>query len=443
MRYFAVLLIVFFAQVSLAQPQGKVIDQVVGVVGSKVILLSDIENQYIQNFPSANNESYDVKCEIFENILFQKLLLNQADIDSVTVTDAQVDGEIDRRLRYFVSQIGSEKKLEEYFKKSIFEIKEEMKESVRDMLLTQQVESKITDNIKVTPTEVRSFFNSQNPDSLPRISSEIEIAQIVKKAIISPEAKTMALEKIKELRERIMKGEDFSKLAILYSEDPGSARKGGELGFYGRGELYPEFEAIAFGLKNKEVSGIVETSAGYHIIQLVERKGEQVNVRHILIMPKISNIDLVNTEKKLDTVYSEIINNKVSFSEAAEKYSDDDSKKNGGVYVNPQTGASKVPVDQLESSIFFVADKLKPGEISRPTLVRTQDGKQSYVIIKLISRSQPHIANLQEDYQMIQNAALEDKKDKAISAWIAKKKKDTYIQINGDYKGCVFKHKWD
>ncbi|MEI7595963.1 MAG: peptidylprolyl isomerase [Bacteroidota bacterium] len=436
------LILFFAANCFFVNAQDQIVDQVVGVVGSKSILLSDIENQYIQMGVGGEVNNFETKCQILEELMLQKMLLNQADLDSVVVTDEQVEGETERRLRYFISQIGSEKKLEEYFKKSIVEIKDELKESIRDQIMIDDVQKKISGDLKATPSEVKAYYNTIPKDSLPKVSAQVEVAQIVKSPIVTKESKVEARERLAEMRDRIIKGEDFAKIAILYSEDPGSAKKGGELGFYSRGELYPEFEAVAFALKDKELSDIIETKAGYHIIQMIERRGEQINVRHILIQAQVTTEAMLAAQALLDSVATLISTNKMTFEEAAQKYSDDDTKNNGGIILNQYAGTSKIDVDKVDPSLFFVVDKMRVGEISKPVISRTADGKQAYRIVKLNFRSDPHIANLKDDYQLIQDVALADKKARTMTEWVNKKKATTFVQINGSYLGCDFKYNW-
>jgi len=282
--------------------QEVIIDQVVAIVGDKIILESEVETQYVQYRMQGDirGSSSAVKCEIMENMVFQKLMVNQAEIDSVEVSDSQVESEMDRRLRYYISQFGSQEKLEEFYQKSLIEIKEEFKEMVKEQMMVENVQHSITQDVKITPTEVRSYFKSIPKDSIPLVNSEVEIGQIVKQPPINVKEKIAIKEKLVEIRNRIIEGEAFSTLAVLYSEDPGSAKNGGELGLYGRGELYPEFEAVAFKLEKDELSEIVETEAGYHILQLIERKGDYVNVRHILLRPKVSPFDLVAAKSTLN-----------------------------------------------------------------------------------------------------------------------------------------------
>ncbi len=423
--------------------QGKVIDQVVAVVASWSILESDIENQYLQYKLQGNiAEVTNVRCRILENLLFQKLMLNQAEIDSISVTDEQVEEELNRKLRYYIAQFGSEEKFVEFYKKPIIEFKDEFRGIIREQKLVEQVQYGITKDIKVTPSEVKRFFNQIPADSVPMMNSEVEIGQIIKNPPVSVEEKIRVKEKLQGLRDRIMKGEDFTTLAVLYSEDPGSAGKGGELGFVGRGELYPEFESIAFNLKKDEVSEILETKAGFHIIQLIERRGDYINVRHILLQPKVSDQDLVNARIILERAARLVKSDSMSFEKAALEFSDDPSKNNGGLMINPETGTTKFEMDEVEPAISFALDKMKVGEISQPLLMRTGEGKQAYRLIYLKSRTVPHYANLKDDYDRIQMWALEDKNMKKIDQWISEKVSKTYVNIIEDYRKCPFTHQW-
>jgi peptidyl-prolyl cis-trans isomerase SurA len=430
--------ITLFALSVSAQPQKKLIDQVIAVVGNNIILQSDLENQYFQMLQQGGEENENSRCELLEELLFQKLLLHQAKLDSVKINDSQVESEMDRRMRYFIQQIGSEEKLEEYYGKSINAIKDEFREIIRDQLLIQQVQQKITGNITVTPAEVKSFFNKIPKDSLPFVNSELEVAQIVAYPKISNEAKDEARTKSEELRARVVKGESFSTLAVLYSEDPGSAKRGGELGFVERGVFVPEFEAVAFRLKIGQISEIVETTFGYHFMELIERRGERINIRHILITPKVGQDDLKKARHYIDSIRTLIINtDTLNFNEAAALFSDDkDTKYNGGLLVNPVNGTNRFEADQLDPSVFFTVDKMKVGEISQPVAYQMPGGKQAFRILYLKTRTEPHRANLKDDYQRIQDAALNDKQDKIIAKWIDKKMSTTYFKISDDYKSC-------
>lgn len=434
----------FLLNINYVFSQEKVIDQVIAIVGKNIILSSDIEGQYFQYRMQEDirGSASTVKCQILENLLFQKLLLNQAQIDSTEVSDSQVEQSMDQRIRYYVAQFGSQEKLEKFYDKTILEIKDEMRELVKDQMLSETIQQEITQNTNITPSDVKSFFRKIPKDSLPLINTEYEIGQIVKKPPISVSEKLIVKEKLNTFRQRILNDESFSTLAILYSEDPGSAKTGGEVGLSKKGELYPEFEAVAFNLKKSEVSEIVETEAGFHILQLIERKGEYINVRHILIQTKPSPLDLLNARNFLDSVATLIENDSITFEKAVIKFSDDPGKINGGLLINPMTGTTQFEADQLDPKVFFVIDKLKVHEISNPVPFITEDGKDAYRLLYLNVRTMPHRANLREDYDRIQNWALEEKNYKVISDWIKNKATKTYVKIIDEYKNCDFQYKW-
>ena len=407
------------------------------------VLQSDIENQYLQMQMQGKMKSEStVKCQILESLLFQKLMLNQAEIDSIKVTDDQVETELDRKLRYYIQQFGSEEKFVEFYKKPIIEFKEDFREIIRDQKKIEQVQYNITKDVKITPSEVKSFYSNMPSDSIPLINSEVEIGQIVKNPPVSLEEKIRVKEKLYLLRERILKGEDFSTLAVLYSEDPGSAKKGGELGLVGRGELYPEFEAVAFNLKKGVVSEILETKAGFHIIQLIERKGDYVNVRHILLQPKVSPEDLVKAKQILDKVSALLKKDSISFEKAALEYSDDPTRANGGLIVNQNSGTTRFAMDEVDPAISFALDKMNVGDISQPLVMRTDEGKQAYRIVYLKNRTTPHRASLKSDYDKIQQWATQEKNGEIIRKWIAGKVNKTYINIIPEFQNCPFENKW-
>lgn len=425
-------------------PKGKVLDEVVAVVGDKLILRSDIENQYMNYRMQGAIEGteQDMKCEILESLLYQRLMVAQAEVDSITVDEAQVNAELERRLSGFINQFGSQEKLEKYYGKSISEIKSEIHDIVKDQMLAQKVQQKIISNITVTPSEIREYFNSLPKDSVPMIKTEYVIRQIVRKPPVNLAEKLRVKKELLELRKRILNGESFSTLAILYSQDPGSAKNGGELGFYGRGQLYPEFEAAAYKLKPGEISGVVETKAGYHIIQMIARKGDYINVRHILLIPKVSARDLQKAKLKLDTIVKEIRSDSITFDKAVEKYSQGENKNNGGYLLNPQTGSTEFEGEQLDPQVSFIVNKMKPGEISNPVPFKTEDGKDAYRLLYLEKRIPPHKANMHQDYPKIEQWALQAKQRKAIDNWINEKALQTYIRIKPEYLSCHFRHTW-
>ncbi|MCO6500911.1 MAG: peptidylprolyl isomerase [Vicingus serpentipes] len=437
-------LIAFVVVIKLnAQENEKVIDKVIAVVGENIILKSELESQVVSYRAQGVLVDDNAKCEMFEELLFQKLLLHQANIDSVTVSSAEVESEIDRRMSYFIAQIGSEKKLEQYYKKSIIEIKEEFRVIVKEQMTSQRMQGKITADVQVTPKEVRAFFKTLHPDSIPLIESEVEYAQILINAKESKVAKIEAKERINEIRERIVKGEDFSTLAILYSEDEGSAKRGGELGFMGRAELVPEFSIVAFKLKEKEVSKIVETQFGFHIIQLIERRGQKINARHILIKVKVDEEQVKLAKNLADSVHHLLLTDTLTFGMLAERYSNDEqTKKSNGLAVNPQTGTSVFNIDQVNPQIFYSIDKMKPGEVSQPVPAQGADGKKGYRIIKLLTKTIPHKADIATDYAKIQSAALQTKQSEVIQKWIMGKTQQTYIKIDEEFSNCDLQNKW-
>jgi len=431
-----------------AKPQtsnDSVVDGVVAVVGANVILRSDIESQYLQ-FRSQGNiqgSPEKVRCQIMEGLLFQKLLYHQSQIDSVKVTDAQVDGEMDHRMRMFIGQIGSVEKLEEYYQKSISEIKEEMRDIIREQMMVQESQEKITKDVHITPSEVKAFLKKLPKDSIPEISSEIEVGMIMKTPVIGEPEKQACIDRLKSFKDRVKKGDDFSTLAVLYSEDPGSAKKGGELGMFKRGDMHIEFEAAAFKLKKPgDISDIVETEDGFHIIQMIERKGEYINVRHILLQPKVSLASMMRSKNILDSVGNLIEQKKITFADAVVRFSDDPTRNNGGLILNPVTGTSKFEASQLDPKVFFVIDKLKVGDISAPVLYKTERGKEEYRLYYLKTRTIPHKANLEDDYAKIHQMALEEKKMDAMNNWIKERIVKTYINIDEEYRKCTFQRDW-
>ncbi|MEN8224183.1 MAG: peptidylprolyl isomerase [Bacteroidota bacterium] len=440
----ASLLFALSLNTSINAQEEKIVDQVVAIIGQNIILESDIENQYYQYRMQSGSLSggSTIRCQFLESLMFQKLLLNQAEIDSIVISDVQIQQTMDQRLRYFIAQLGSRERFEEYYGKSIEEFKEEFYEEVENQEKVNEAQRMVVEKVNVTPSEVKSFFRDIPLDSIPLVNSMVEIGELIKMPPVSLEQKLMIKDQLRSLRERVLAGENFSTLAIMYSEDPGSAKKGGELGFYGRGELYKEFEAVAFKLEKGGVSEIVETKAGFHIIQLIERKGEYVNVRHILLKTKVSTIDLALAKASLDTVTELIITDSLSWDEAVLRYSEGDNKNGGGLLINPQTGTTGFEVSDLDPQVSFVIDKLQVGEVSSPVMMETEDGKEAYRLLYLKKRTLPHRANLTEDYNQIQQWALQDKQSRVFKEWVDKKAQKTYIKINDKFKDCEFEYDW-
>ncbi|MGE5424259.1 MAG: peptidylprolyl isomerase [Syntrophothermus sp.] len=439
----ALLLLTIFPA-SHAQRSDSVVDGVIGIVGANIVLKSELENQYLQYRMGGNisGTAENVKCQIYESLLFQKLLLNQAQLDSATVTENQVESEMDRRMRYFIGQMGSPEKLEEFYGKSMVEIKNEMRDIIKEQMLIEMTQEKITKDVLITPSEVKAYFKSMPSDSIPEIPSELEVGIISKRPAIGEAEKAEVIRQLKQFKERVAKGDAFSTLAVLYSEDPGSAKKGGELGMFKRGEMRAEFEAAAFKLKPGEVSDIVETEDGYHIIQAIERRGEYINVRHILLQPKVSPASMQRARNFLDSVSNLINLKKMTFEEAVLKFSDDPSRNNGGLLINTLSGNSRFENSQLDPKVFFAIDKLKVGDISAPVLYKTERNKDEFRIYYLKSRTLPHKANLEQDYARIQANALKNKQNKVLNDWVEEKIKKTFINLSPRYTGCTFQRNW-
>lgn len=439
-RLWMALLLVFVLPAA-TQAQ-ELIDQIMATVGSQIVLKSEIEKQYVQMLAQGGDDP-ETRCMIFDQLILQKLLLNQSILDSVEVSDAQVEGELDRRMRFYIRQIGSEEELEAYFKTSIRQLKDELRDVIKDQLTVQTMQSRITKDVTVTPNEVRAYFESIPEDSLPYIDAELEIAQILRKPPVSDEEKREIRARLEEYRAKIAAGDDFAVYAALYSQDPGSAKKGGELGLFERGTMVPEFEAAAFNLKPGEMSQVIETKFGFHLLQLIERRGNQINVRHILLQPRTNDADLYKSVNYLDSLRQAINDGKITFEEAAQKYSDDEETRNsGGLLINQETGTTRLSPDKIDRALFFQIDSLPVGRISPPLLTVTGDGKNAYRIVVVKTRTVPHKANLKDDYQKIQEVALSEKQNKTLSDWVEKKRKITYIKLNEDFSNCPALDHW-
>lgn len=425
-------------------PKGTMVDGIVAVVGDKIILKSDVEAEYANYLQQEGNKpGQAAKCRIVDQLLTSKLMLRQAEIDSLTVSDDEVEQQLDRRLRYFTQMIGSTEKLEEFYGKSVPEIKDEFRSNIKDQLLTQKMQEQITAKVTISPAEVKAYFKRIPSDSLPFFPAEVEIGQIVIFPEIDESTREFTIDKLNSIRDRILKGEKFTTMAVLYSQDPGSGQQGGDLGFFGRGEMVPEFEAVAFKLKPGEVSPVIKTKFGYHILQMVERRGDRVNCRHILIKPPVSSGELEKARVKLDTLRNQINAGKMAFIDAVRKYSqDEESKQNGGMLMNPNAGSNSFTIDQLTPDIYFQIEKLEPGQYSSPSVYAAPDGSRGWRIFYLKSRTTPHKAGLDTDYDKIQTAALNLKKVEKLQEWFMKAKEKTYIKIEAIYSDCPDLARW-
>lgn len=421
-----------------AYPQG-VVDKIVGVVGNEIIMMSDIENQYIQMKSQQMETNANTRCMILEDMMFQKLLYVQAQKDSIQVTQREVETELDRRLSVFINQIGSEQKLEEYFGKTIKSIKDDLRSTIEEQLMAQKVQQKIIGETKVTPSEVKHFFDNLPADSIPTIESYYELSEIVIKPEVSKEDKDKVIAELNSIRERILNGESFSTMAVLYSEDPGSAMKGGELGFVSKTDLVPEFSQVAFNLTSPlDVSPVVETEYGFHIIQMIEKKGNMMNFRHILMKPKVNTEALEAADKKATEIYNILLSDTISFTDAVKKYSNGDSKGSDGKVMNPYFGDAHMTDDFLDPYTKSALLSLKEGEFSKPFLSSDNKGTRVIKIIRLDLDVKEHKANLKDDYLTIQRAALEDKNSRLVDEWVKDKTQGVYIKIDDEYKDCNF-----
>ncbi len=424
--------------------QQEVIDRVIAVVGKYPVLLSDLQNAMLDQ---EKQEMPPDRCQAFEMLIYQKLLVSQADKDSVTVTDAEVDTELNRRMAYFISQFGSEEKLEKYYGKRTNVLKDELRSEVQEQMLANKMEGKISgESVKLTPSEVRLFYNSIPEDSLPLFDSEVELQQLVRKPSFSAEAKKEAKDLLESYRERVVSGQSsMSTLARLYSEDPGSAKDGGFYANVARGVMDPTFEGVAFRLKKGEISQVFETVYGYHFIELVQRKGELLDLRHILVMPKMSNADFFNCKKQLDSIYTEIKEGRISFEDAVRKYSDDaDTKQNGGLMINPQSASTRFDnetLSQIDPKLIVTLNSMSIGDICTPVQFMSHDGKPGFRILKLKNRIDPHKANIKDDYQRLMLMATAHKKQEDVRNWVRVHSKNTYIRLDPGFE-CQFQNDW-
>jgi len=450
---FLILLILLSASVPvtlIGQIQGKndtiILDRVLAVVGNKPVLQYDLEAEYIQALQSGYQIKDGLKCKIFEDILVRKLMVIQAEIDSLEVTDEDVNRLLESKLQYQILQVGSQENLEKMFNKSLLEIKKDLFASQKEQRLVELMQNKITEGVKVTPAEVQSFFKKIPAAEIPLREETVEIQQIAIKPQISEAERTRILNRLNELRKRIKNGESMTTLAVLYSEDAGTATRGGEVGLAPRNGLAPEYAAVAFNLLGNEVSRPVKTDFGYHIIQTIERRGDLINTRHILMKPHPDPAEKQRVNKLLDSIAQGIRESKISFEEAVRLYSQDDKTKNNQgivVFHDPNGGKNhaRIQISQLSEELRSIVGKLKVGEISDPYESTDDKGNMVYKIVKVKARIPSHKIDLKTDYEFIQDMALEDKKNKVVNDWIDKKITTTYHRINPDYGGCPFQHK--
>lgn len=437
------LLLILCVQAGFLTAQKNVVDKIVAIVGEEIILKSDIENAYLQEQGQGLvSSSSDYKTELLEKQLIQKLLLAQAQIDSISVTEEQVENAVANRIEYFISNIGSQERLEAYFGKSLEEIKDDMRGPLRELLITEQMQQKIVEKIRITPSEVRSYFKRLPKDSLPEMPDRYELQQIVLRPRISDAEKERIRERLREYREQILKGEKtFNMLAVLYSEDPGSATRGGELGYIPRNQLDPAFAEAAFNLKPGKISKIVESEFGFHIIQLIDRQGEKINVRHILLQPKIAEEEKEEALLRLDTIRQYINENKMTFEEAAMYFSSDkQTRNNGGLVADPQTSESRIARANIPGEMAKEINSLKVGEVSMPFVTHSERGQEEYKIVKVKEFYPRHRANLEDDWQNFELMLTNEKQMDKLEKWVKEKQANTYIHIDEEYRKGKFRY---
>lgn len=432
---FTTALALFFGTATLALAQPVLADGVVAVVGNEIILQSDVSIMK----ETLKREGQDrSECEVLNELILEKLLVHHAAIDSVVVDDAEIDDNISRRLEQLIAQIGSERRLTEYYKKSVVEIKEEMRPLMRNQLTAQRMQSTITENVKVTPVEVENAIKGLPLDSLPLIGTEVELAQIIINPKVSAKSEQEAIERLDQLRTRILNGSSFATMAILYSEDPGSNRNGGEYKGIKRGQFVTEFDAVSYNLEVGEISKPFKTEFGYHIVQLQAKRGEELDLRHILVKPKLEQKDLDIAQGRLDSIRTAIKAGTLSFESAAERFSEDEETKlNGGIMLNPNTMDVTFNLDQLDRGIFYAIQNLEVDELSEASLVRDPQGKEYFRLIHLRNKIDPHRANLKQDLALLKQYVENQRRQQTMDAWVARKKAETALKVNGSYSECA------
>ena len=433
------LLAVFALQGATGQ---QVVESVVAVVGNEVVYLSEIEGQVVQLKAERDPTPVEqLRCRIFEDQLIQKLFLDQARIDSIEVSPESVESDLNSRLTEYIRRAGSEQALESYFSKSMTEIRKDLREMLTNQYIVQETQGTIAQDITVTPDEVKKYFSSIPRDSLPLMPRKVQLSMISVEPPDMEASKAEVRQRLLDLRSRIINGDSFSTLAVLYSEDPGSAARGGELGFNTRGELAKPYAEAAWSLKQGVVSKIVETEFGFHIIQLVERKGDMVNSRHILMKPKLTPEQTEWAILKLDSIAALVRSDSLTFAQAAMRYSSDKTTRaNGGKMVsqNPSERVNWLTLDELSREVNLVVRNMKLGEISEPFRTTDAKGNNIYCIVRLDEEIPAHNVNMKDDYNFLAEAALRDKQGRMYEEWIREKIRRTYIRISDDFKGCTF-----
>jgi peptidyl-prolyl cis-trans isomerase SurA len=423
--------------------QESVIDEIVWVVGDEAILRSDVEEQRMGFQYEGTKVEGDPYCFIPEQLALQKLFLDQAKIDSVYADEASVSSQVDMRINYLISQVGSKEKLEEYFGKPLHALKEELREMVKNQQIVQQMQKKIVGDVKCTPAEIRRFVSKIPQDSIPTIPTQVEVQILIVEPKVSKEAIEEVKSRLREFRTRVESGEsEFSTLAILYSEDTESAKRGGEIGFMGKGQLVPEYADVAFAMQDKKkLSKIVESEFGFHLIQLIDKSGDRVNTRHILMKPRPSLSEKDMAAKRLDSIADVVRKEVMNFDQAVSFYSSDKNTRNSfGLLTNPKSGDSKFQMQDLPQEVAKVVYGMNVGEISKPFSMIGSNGKEVFAIVKLKSKTLPHKANMTDDFVLMKNIYQQKKSADKLNDWIREKQKDIYVRIDPKWRNCEFQY---
>lgn len=440
-------LALFLPALAWAQPGsgGEIAEGIVAVVGNNIILKSEVQGNYEATRRQLERQGINITiCDIVEDQLMEKLLLHHAEIDSVIVDESEVEQNVNRRIQALVGQVGSESALEEYYGKGIPEIRAELMPLMRNQMTAQRMQFSITQDVEVTPTEVQEFYDGIPKDSLPLINTEVELAQIVIYPTVDEESEQAAIDELLTIKERIEGGRSFSAMAIIKSEDPGSSRNGGLYEGIRRGQFVKEFEAVAFNMQPGEISEPFRTVYGYHIVLLEEKRGEELDLRHILIKPDINMNNLNEAKLILDSVRSAIESGSMTFEKAVEEYSADDATRyNNGMLMNPQTGDTKWDISNLDQATFYAIQGLEEGDLSQPSRWVDIEQQDAYRLIKVVNRVEPHRANMRDDYGRLRNIALQAKQQDVMNEWVEKKIRETYVRINHSYYNCTFRQDWE
>jgi peptidyl-prolyl cis-trans isomerase SurA len=437
------IILALISGISLCEVEGQqeiVIDKVIARVGTESILISDVENQYSYQAERFPGESDELKCEILQSLVAQKLIVHQAKLDSIEVPVDQLEANLDFRIQNVLRQMnGDESFFEEYYGMTINEMRDNLRSDLEQQMLAEQMQNKVISEVNITPKEVKEFFSNIPVDSIPFLNAEVELSEIVIAPEINEEERSKALQQIVDIRKRIIEGgESFEELAVVYSDDPGSGSRGGDLGFAERGIYVQEFEAAAFSLDDGEISDPVESVHGFHIIKMIERRGNKIHVKHILVKPNITQVDLDRAKAKLDTIKMEVEEGKMSFEEAVTLYSNDEvpSYHNNGRMQNPNSGKYSFETAELPSDIYFAIEDIEVGEITDPIEYPLPTGETYFRLIKLESKTRPHRASLEKDYTKILNFAKESKKNEYFSQWLEDKLKETFVELDRKYLVC-------